>query len=242
MPHVSYMGKGPSSVVFVGNISYEATDDDVIELLSTVGRVESFRVLYDRETRKSRGYGFCHFSTPEAADAAIRNLDGIVIHGRKIKVGRSDSNTSEGESKQQSNARYTPVEEIKISQPGSTVLTKEGVQKMVEDLGREKRDDILKATKGMLLSSNTKGKKFLKQNLAFCHVLAECLILNRIVTPQEFEKGQISSHRKQEITDAKKEKSKSFLMKIMNMTDEDVKKLPEKKREEILTLKRKLSS
>ncbi|KAG0231259.1 hypothetical protein BGW42_000361 [Actinomortierella wolfii] len=75
-----------SKVVFVGNIPYEQTEEQLIEIFSEVGPVVSFRLVFERETGKPRGYGFCEFQDERTAASAVRNLNGREIGNRSLKV------------------------------------------------------------------------------------------------------------------------------------------------------------
>ncbi|CAE7872778.1 CSTF64, partial [Symbiodinium microadriaticum] len=82
---------GKKSTVFVGNIPYDATEDDVRGHLSQGGKVESFRMVFDKETMKPKGYGFCDFADPETAAAAIKVLGDGEFHGRLLRLRLADS-------------------------------------------------------------------------------------------------------------------------------------------------------
>lgn len=62
-----------SRSVFVGNIPYEMTEEQLVDILREVGPLVSFKLMFDRDTGKSRGYGFCEYADPETAASAIRN-------------------------------------------------------------------------------------------------------------------------------------------------------------------------
>ena len=64
---------------FVGNIPYEATEEQLKEVFSNVGPVMSFKLVFDRDSGKPRGYGFCEYMDPETAASAMRNLNGESI-------------------------------------------------------------------------------------------------------------------------------------------------------------------
>jgi cleavage stimulation factor subunit 2 len=68
----SLMGS-KSKVVFVGNIPYEMTEEQLVDIFKEVGPVASFRLMFDRDTGKARGYGFCEYADAETAASAIRN-------------------------------------------------------------------------------------------------------------------------------------------------------------------------
>ncbi|CUS07442.1 unnamed protein product [Tuber aestivum] len=73
-------------IVFVGNIPYGLTEEQITETFSSVGRVLSFRLVYDRETGRPKGFGFAEYSDQETAASAVRNLDNHEIMGRKLRV------------------------------------------------------------------------------------------------------------------------------------------------------------
>jgi RNA recognition motif-containing protein len=75
--------------LFVGNLPYSVTDDDLNDAFSDSGTVKSARVITDRETGRSRGFGFVEFSTEEAADIAIQNWDGRELGGRSLTVNEA---------------------------------------------------------------------------------------------------------------------------------------------------------
>ena len=78
-------------VVFIGNIPFEITEEQLIDIFKEVGPVHSFRLMFDRETGRSRGYAFCEYADSETAASAIRNLSGYEIGGRNLKVDKADN-------------------------------------------------------------------------------------------------------------------------------------------------------
>lgn len=67
------MSAGRSKAVFVGNIPYDMTEEQLIDIFKEVGPVLSFKLVFDRDTGKARGYGFCEYADHETAASAIRN-------------------------------------------------------------------------------------------------------------------------------------------------------------------------
>ena len=72
--------------LFVRNIAYKATNQDLQALFETVGTVVSAKIIYDKEQNRSRGYGFVEMSTPEEAEKAIQQLDGAMLLEREIAI------------------------------------------------------------------------------------------------------------------------------------------------------------
>eukprot|EP00887_Chlorella_sp_A99_P006185 scaffold3.g6185.t1 len=80
----------PASTVFVGNLSYDLTDQDVIDFFSQVGPVKTVRIVTERDTGKPRGFGFVEFFDIPTAESAIRNLSGTDFNGRTIRIVYAD--------------------------------------------------------------------------------------------------------------------------------------------------------
>jgi RNA recognition motif-containing protein len=77
-----------SKKVYVGNLSYQATEDQVHDLFSPYGEIESIAMINDRDTGRFRGFCFVEMES-EAADAAIAALDGQEIDGRNLRVNEA---------------------------------------------------------------------------------------------------------------------------------------------------------
>ncbi len=75
-----------ASKLFIGNLAYSVTSDDLQQLFASHGTVESAAVINDRETGRSRGFGFVEMSTEEEAAACVKELDGYELQGRPLKV------------------------------------------------------------------------------------------------------------------------------------------------------------
>jgi|SRR5690606_40151053 RNA recognition motif-containing protein len=75
--------------LYVGNLPYSATEDTLNEMFSDCGRVESARVITDRDTGQSKGFGFVEMSTAAEAQAAISKLNGTDFGGRPLKVNEA---------------------------------------------------------------------------------------------------------------------------------------------------------
>lgn len=80
------MANSQHRCVFVGNIPYDATEEQLVQICEEVGPVVSFRLVIDRETGKPKGYGFCEYKDEETALSARRNLQGYEINGRQLRV------------------------------------------------------------------------------------------------------------------------------------------------------------
>lgn len=75
--------------LFVGGLSFSTSTDRLREAFAACGNVESASVVTDRDTGRSRGFGFVEMATPEGADQAVSRLNGASLDGRTIKVEKA---------------------------------------------------------------------------------------------------------------------------------------------------------
>jgi RNA recognition motif-containing protein len=78
-----------SKNIYVGNLSFSSTEADLKDAFERHGAVESVNVIMDRETGRPRGFAFVEMEEANAADDAIRALDGSDLGGRTIKVNEA---------------------------------------------------------------------------------------------------------------------------------------------------------
>lgn len=78
-----------SMKLYVGNLAFATSSQDLQELFAQAGTVESASVVEDRETGRSRGFGFVEMSTKEEGAAAISQFDGKEVGGRALKVNEA---------------------------------------------------------------------------------------------------------------------------------------------------------
>jgi RNA recognition motif-containing protein len=72
--------------IYVSNLSFNVQDEDLRDFFTPYGEVTSAKVINDRETGRSRGFGFVEMSDDAASQKAISELDGAAVEGRNIKV------------------------------------------------------------------------------------------------------------------------------------------------------------
>ena len=85
-----------STKLYVGNLSFETSQQELETTFAEFGTVESVNLIEDRETGRPRGFGFVEMSTAEEANAAIASLDGKEIGGRNLKVNEAKAREDRG--------------------------------------------------------------------------------------------------------------------------------------------------
>ena len=75
--------------LYISNLSYTSTEDSLKEALSEYGEVTSVRIITDRDTGRSRGFGFAEFKNAEDAKKAIDGMNGKEVDGREVRVAEA---------------------------------------------------------------------------------------------------------------------------------------------------------
>jgi RNA recognition motif-containing protein len=82
--------------IYVGNLSYEVTQEDLIAVFTEYGTVKRVNLPVDRETRRPRGFGFVEMASDAEEDAAIEALNGAEWMGRDLKVNKAKPREDRG--------------------------------------------------------------------------------------------------------------------------------------------------
>ena len=85
---LTYVG---DAKLYVGNISFQCTEQELVEVFASVGTVGEVSMVYDNETGRPRGFAFVTMRTRADGDKAIDELDGTEIHGRPLAVRASNN-------------------------------------------------------------------------------------------------------------------------------------------------------
>jgi len=75
--------------IYVGNLPYTVRDNDLLELFQAYGNVSSAKVVMDRETDRSKGFGFVEMSSDDEGANAVNKLNGYEINGRALRVNEA---------------------------------------------------------------------------------------------------------------------------------------------------------
>jgi RNA recognition motif-containing protein len=75
--------------IYVGNLPFQITETELNEMFSQTGRVESVQIITDRQTGRSKGFGFVQMTDDAAADKAIADFNGKEFNGRKLTVNEA---------------------------------------------------------------------------------------------------------------------------------------------------------
>ncbi|KAG8511187.1 Cleavage stimulation factor subunit 2 [Galemys pyrenaicus] len=166
----------------LGNIPYEATEEQLKDIFSEVGPVVSFRLVYDRETGKPKGYGFCEYQDQETALSAMRNLNGREFSGRALRVDNAASEKNKEELK--SLGTGAPVIESPYGETISPEDAPESISKAVASLPPEQMFELMKQMKLCVQNSPQEARNMLLQNPQLAYALLQAQVVMRIVDPE----------------------------------------------------------
>lgn len=85
-----------SMKLYVGNLAFQTTDQDLQDLFSQVGSVESVSLVTDRDTGRSRGFGFVEMGSRTEGEAAINKFNGTEVGGRSLTVNEAKPRENNG--------------------------------------------------------------------------------------------------------------------------------------------------
>ncbi|XP_017263493.1 cleavage stimulation factor subunit 2 [Kryptolebias marmoratus] len=168
--------------VFVGNIPYEATEEQLKDIFSEVGLVVSFRLVYDRETGKPKGYGFCEYQDQETALSAMRNLNGREFSGRALRVDNAASEKNKEELK--SLGTGAPIFESPYGDSVTPEEAPESISRAVASLPPEQMFELMKQMKLCVQNSPQEARNMLLQNPQLAYALLQAQVVMRIVDPE----------------------------------------------------------
>lgn len=175
----SIMDKSMRSV-FVGNIPYEATEEKLKDIFSEVGPVISLKLVFDRESGKPKGYGFCEYKDQETALSAMRNLNGYEIGGRALRV---DNACTEKSRMEMAALLQGPQIDNPYGDPCDPEMAPEIVTKTVVSLPPEQMYELMKQMKTCFQNNPVEARNMLLQNPQLAYALLQAQVVMRIVDP-----------------------------------------------------------
>jgi cleavage stimulation factor subunit 2 len=182
-------------VVFIGNIPYGGTEEMIIDTLGRVGQVLNFRLVYDKDTGRPKGFGFAEFADADAAASAVRNLNDYEVMGRKLRVDWSNDNGA-GDA---APVGYTPQPtngqpDIPVPQPSTTLpplppgvelppsfTCPDAISRTLSTLPPSQLLDILSQMKGLVMQDPAKATELLRQAPQLSYAIFQSLLILNLV-------------------------------------------------------------
>ncbi|KAI1499190.1 hypothetical protein F5X99DRAFT_294275 [Biscogniauxia marginata] len=194
--------KPPSRVVFVGNIPYGLSEEQISDIFSTAGKVLTFRLVYDRETGRPKGFGFAEYPDADSAASAVRNLNDYEIMGRKLRVDYSTEGRVDGDDSNNASAGYnqatngashmgpqpTPAGSLPPLPPGKElppgVSATDAISRTLNTLPPTQLLDILSQMKSLATTDPARATELLAQAPQLSYAVFQALLLMGLVSPE----------------------------------------------------------
>jgi len=194
----SQSGKTPSKVCFVGNIPYDVTEEQLIEVFNEVGPVVQFRLVVDRDTGRAKGYGFCEYPDQETASSAVRNLNNYEVNGRQIRVdyaemdsiggtvgGTSTNSTTKSSSRLQQQSQQPNLQSLhhKHSQYPSMQSATDAITAILGSMNANQLFDLMTQMKILVNTNPEQARSLLTSNPQLSYALFQAMIIMNAITP-----------------------------------------------------------
>ncbi|KAF2402534.1 hypothetical protein EJ06DRAFT_507452 [Trichodelitschia bisporula] len=191
-------------VVFIGNIPYGVTEELIQETLSRVGQVVHFRLVYDKDTGKPKGFGFAEYADADAAASAVRNLNDHELMGRKLRVDYSNDGARDDgaippgyhptaptplpTSNGQDAGPPQPSVMIPPLPPGTDLgnhlTAQDAISATVSTISPLQLLDAMRQMQALAKEDPDKAAELLKQGPQLTYAILQILVLMQLVDPQ----------------------------------------------------------
>ncbi|KAL1970173.1 hypothetical protein VTN77DRAFT_6578 [Rasamsonia byssochlamydoides] len=178
--------------VFLGNIPYNLTEEQVKDILSSAGTVTKFRLMMNPETGKPKGYGFADFADADAAASAVRNLNDYEIMGRKIRVDWPHNNekdsipedysqqTADGQTGYQQQSTTLPPLPPGVEVPPHLDCPN-AISQTLAQLPPNQLLDVLSQMKQLAVADPARATELLRQAPQLAYAIFQALLLMNLV-------------------------------------------------------------
>ncbi|KTW29831.1 hypothetical protein T552_01035 [Pneumocystis carinii B80] len=256
--------KAPSKVVFVGNIPYDISEEQLKDIFRQIGPIHRFRLVFDKETNKPKGYGFCEYPDIATASAAVRNLNNHDINGRQLRVDFAESDPAQDNNRRQQ--QVTQHEEVSpqtksdilpmlpqgtVPPPGVSAV--DAISRTLSTLPPLQLLDILSQLKALVHINPEQAHALLLQSPQLSYAvfqamlmmnLVEASVLHKVIAstghPQVSQPSNTVSYTppQQNSQDAQRA---AIYAQVMSLTDAQINTLPYDTRNQILLLKQQIA-
>lgn len=219
---------------FVGNLSYNTTEENLREVFIRVGEVIGIRICTDRETGRPKGYAFIEYADAATALSAIRNLDGADFNGRKLRVSYSNNSGLKDVAREMGHVVQDSY------QSGSVTHAPKTTADIVGALNLDEAHDILAAMKHIVEEDGgARAKMILDAHPQLVAALIQIQCRLGMSVPPELlapppppPPGAGGNSEQQQL----------LLQQVMNLSEQELDLLPAEDREQMLLLRQQLMS
>ena len=226
-----------SKVVFVGNIPYDMSETQIVDIMKSVGSVASFRLVFEKETGRPKGFGFCTYQDADTAASAVRNLNNYDIGGRSLRVDFAE----------------TELNEANANKPATNVL--ESISSTVSALPPAQIAELMSYIKLMIHNNAEQCRSLLIQNPQLSYAIFQALLTMNVVDSFSMQRilslsgqpaptaGQPPPQLESMLAEQQKQllqQGKMIFIVVIAMSPEQIAALPVDQQQQILALRQQL--
>ncbi|KAJ3196864.1 Cleavage stimulation factor subunit 2 [Entophlyctis luteolus] len=209
----------------------DVTETQLIEIFKEVGPVSSFRLVFDKDTGKPKGFGFCTFQDSEIAASAVRNLDGFDIGGRLLRVDFAESDTKDEASNRH---EEKPVVPKPVIATGSSV---DAISKALETIPSAQLLEAMAQLKLLAHTAPDQVKTILTSNPQLAYAIFQAMVaMNAIDHGVMVRMGLAPPMQQPAVNTDQQAEQQKLLMQVLSMTPEQIQALPLDQRAGVLQL------
>ncbi|EGP86696.1 unnamed protein product [Zymoseptoria tritici ST99CH_1A5] len=190
-------------VVFIGNIPYDVSEEQIMDIFGRTGQVVGFRLVYDKETQQPKGFGFLEYTDADSAASAVRNLNDFELNGRTLRVDYSNDNrgtTNNKDQNQEHSNRAPPPAHFNMNQsappnaaalptlppgtelpPGVTAI--DAISKTIQAIPTPQLLDLISQVKGICTSNPAQATALFQQAPQLGYAIFQAMLLLGLVDP-----------------------------------------------------------
>ncbi|KAI8906677.1 hypothetical protein EDD86DRAFT_209495 [Gorgonomyces haynaldii] len=218
------MSKVGSRVIFIGNIPYDVSETQIVDIFSEVGKVLNFRLVFDRDTGKPKGFGFLTYPDHETAASAVRNLNNYEVNGRTLRVDFAENDKEN---------------EVKVEKDPTQVVAQMQPHQLVE---------MLSQLKQMAHTNVDQTRTFLLSQPQVTFAVFQALLTMNMVdqytvqrilgqhTQQPYQAPGFQQFPGQDL----QEQQQQILLQLINLPEDQIRSLPLDQQQQIMQLKQQV--
>ncbi|KAK9465978.1 hypothetical protein V1512DRAFT_264433 [Lipomyces arxii] len=243
--------KSNGRVVFVGNIPYDQSEEQIMDLFQSVGPVINFRFVFDKDTGRSKGFGFVEYRDAETAASAVRNLNNYELSNRTLRVDFShESFLGSNSDKEDTLLPQLP----RGTNPPPHLSTADVISETLSAFTPIQMLSILQELKTIVATNPAKASELLRAAPQLSYAVVQAMLLMGLVDPTSIAKAFDPSAQRS--TDAPPLASSApvaanppagipsdkatLIRQVMELTEEQLASLPPTQRVPIEELRNKI--
>lgn len=175
--------KAPSRVIFIGNIPFDLTEEQLTDIFREVGPITNFRLMFDSDTGKPRGFAFCEYADADTAASAIRNLNGFDVGGRHLKVDYAESDMPRGPAPPPPRHLHTlqPTQSQEGGGGGVYANSLDDINATLASMSNQQLVDLIAQTKALAIANPEQARLMLQANPQVTFALFQAMLLTNLV-------------------------------------------------------------